>query len=155
MSGDAPKLTQLPKIHDVELEFRRSLPAPPERVFAALTRPEHIARWFCDVAESDPREGGRLVLTWKRPGSSDQPFTGTWVAFDPARTCAFEGGQSGHPDGYAGHVDWMLESAEGGTRLVTVHRMPPRMEYAPLAALYALAWPRALDRLVEYLTPQR
>ena len=137
------------KMHDVELEFRRTLQAPPERVFAALNRAEHLARWFCDSAESDPRDGGALVLTWQRSGSSEQPFTGTWVAFQAPRMCAFEGGQPAHPDGYGGHVEWTLAAVEGGTLLVTVHRMPPRMEYAPLAATYALAWPRALDRLVE------
>ena len=153
MSPEAPKQPEAPKLHDVELEFRRSFAAPPDRVFAALTRAEHIARWFCDAAESDPREGGKLVLTWRRPGSSEQPFTGTWVAFDAPHMCAFVGGQPGHPEGYAGHVDWMLEAIDGGTRLLTVHRMPPRMEYAPLAAMYCLAWPRSLDRLVEYLSP--
>jgi uncharacterized protein YndB with AHSA1/START domain len=142
-------------IHPVELEFRRALAASPERVFDALTRAEHIAHWFCDDAESEPRQGGRLVLTWKRPGASVQPFAGTWIAFDAPHMCAFEGGQPDHPDGYAGHVDWMLEAIDGGTRLLTVHRMPPTLDYAPLAALYALAWPRALDRLVAYLTPQK
>ena len=141
-------------VPDVELEFRTALAAPPERVFAALTRAEHIARWFCDEAESDPRVGGRLVLTWKRPESSAQPFAGNWLVLEAPRACAMSGGQPGHPDGYAGRIDWSLESDNGGTRLVTRHRLPPRMEYAPLAALYALAWPRALDRLVHYLTPQ-
>ena len=148
MSADAPK------IHDVELEFRTSLAAPPERVFAAITGAEHVERWFCDEAKSDAREGGLLVLKWKRPGSSEHPFAGTWVAFDAPRSCAFAGGQPGHPDGYAGRINWTLEPANGGTRLVTRHSMPPRMEYAPLAALYALAWPRALDRLAAYLAPK-
>jgi uncharacterized protein YndB with AHSA1/START domain len=143
------------KIPDLELEFRRTLAAPDERVFAALTRGEHLARWFCDEAQSDPRAGGKVVMRWRRPGSSEQPFAGEWVAFDAPRSCAFAGGQPGHPDGYAGRIDWTLESANGGTRLVTRHRMPPIMEYASLAKLYALAWPRALDRLVQYLTPER
>jgi uncharacterized protein YndB with AHSA1/START domain len=148
MSADAAK------VPDVELEFHTTLSAPPERVFAALTRAEHMAHWFSDEAESDPREGGRIVLTWRRPGSSAEPYAGTWVAFEVPRACAMAGGQPGHPDGYAGRIDWTIEPDNGGTRLVTRHRMPPRMEYAPLAALYALAWPRALDRLVAYLTPR-
>jgi uncharacterized protein YndB with AHSA1/START domain len=142
------------KIPDVELIFRTALAAPPDRVFTALTRAEHIARWFCDEAQSDPREDGKVLMRWKRPGSSEQPFEGRWLAFDGPRSCAFAGGQPGHPDGYAGRIDWTLESSDGGTRLVTRHAMPARMDYAPLAALYALAWPRALDRLVEYLTPK-
>jgi uncharacterized protein YndB with AHSA1/START domain len=149
-SGAEPK-----KIHDVELEFRRTFAASPERVFAALTQAEHIAHWFCDAAQSEPRLGGKLVLTWTRPGSSEHPYAGTWVSFDAPHACAFEGGQPGHPNGYAGHIDWMLEAIDGGTRLVTAHFMPPTMDYAPLAALYALAWPRALDRLVEYLTSKK
>ena len=143
------------RIPDVELEFRTVLPAPPERVFAALTNAEHLARWFCDEAESEARVGGRLVLRWRREGSSEQPFTAEWVAFDPPNSCAFAGGQPEHPDGYTGRVDWALAPTALGTLLVTRHRMPPRVEYAPVAQLYAGAWPRALDRLVAYLTPAR
>ncbi len=141
------------RVPDVELVFRRTLAAPVERAFAALTRAEHLAHWFCDEAESDPREGGRVLMRWRRPDSSPEPFRGEWLAFDAPRACAFAGGQPGHPDGYAGRVDWTLEPADGATLLVTRHRMPARMDYAPLAKLYALVWPRALDRLVEYLKP--
>jgi hypothetical protein len=74
------------------------------------------------------------------------------VAFDAPRRCAFVGGQPAHPEGYAGRVEWMIEPADGGTLLVTRHRMPPRLEYAPLVRTYSGAWPRALDRLVKYLT---
>lgn len=142
------------KIPDVELVFHTTLAAPPERVYAALTRDEHLAHWFCDAAESDPRAGGRLVLTWKRPGSSAEPFAGTWLTLDPPRACAMSGGQPEHPGSYAGRIDWTLEPSNGGTRLVTRHTMPPHLDYAPLAAMYTLAWPRALDRLIAYLTPR-
>jgi len=140
---------------DLELEFHTQLAAPVERVFAALTRAEHLARWFCDAAESDPREGGVLVCRWNRPGSSAEPYRGTWVLFDPPRGCGFAGGQPGHPGGYAGRCTWTLAADAHGTRLVTVHQLPSTIEYAPLAQAYAGAWPRSLDRLVAYLTPER
>ena len=141
-----------PRIPDVELEFHTAVAAPSGRVFAALTQSEHLAHWFCDEAESDPRGGGRVLLRWRGPEASKQPYAGEWVAFDAPRSCAFAGGQPEHPDGYAGRIDWTLEPANGGTLLVTRHRMPPRIEYAPVVRTYAGAWPRALERLVKYLT---
>jgi uncharacterized protein YndB with AHSA1/START domain len=44
--------------------------APAERVWAVLTEPEHIAKWFGDTASGDPHEGGELVLGWKEHGES-------------------------------------------------------------------------------------
>jgi uncharacterized protein YndB with AHSA1/START domain len=142
-----------PPVPDVELEFHTLLVAPPARVFAALTQADHLAHWLCDEAQSEPRGGGRVTLRWRRAGSSEQPFTGSWVAFDAPRACAFAGGEPSHPDGYAGRIEWTLEPSDGGTRLVTRHRMPPRVEYADVVKRYAGAWPRALERLAKYLTP--
>ena len=142
-------------VPDVELEFHTALAAPPERVFAAVTHAEHLARWFADQAESDARDGGRLLLRWTRAGSSEQPFIGQWVRFDAPRAAAFTGGHAGYPGGQAGRIEFSLEPDGTGTRLVTLHSMPPLVEYAPLARDYTGAWPRALDRLVAYLTPGR
>ncbi len=142
-------------VPDFEIEFHTVLTAPSPRVFAALTQAEHLARWLCDEAQSDPRGGGKVSLRWRGPEASDQPFAGEWAAFETPRCCALVGGQPEHPDGYAGRVDWTLQSADGGTLLVTRHRMPPRIEYAPFAKIYSGAWPRALERLARYLTPAR
>ena len=39
-------------------EHKASLPATPESVFAALTSPVALRRWFADEVEIEPREGG-------------------------------------------------------------------------------------------------
>jgi len=140
-------------IDEARLTFRTSLLAPPARVFAALTRAEHLSRWFCDEAESDPRAGGRVLFRWRRPDSSEHPFVGEWGAFEPSSRCAFSGGHPGYPDGYAGRIEFVLEAAGTGTRLITTHTLPARVDYSPVFQTYTLAWPRALDRLAEYLTP--
>lgn len=40
-----------------------------ERVWAALTDPAHIAGWFGDEAEMDPRPGGKAAFGWSDHGT--------------------------------------------------------------------------------------
>lgn len=136
------------------LTFGVSFAAPPARVFAALTEARHLARWFCDVSESDPRVNGRLVLRWTREGSSREPFEARWVEFEPPLRAGFQGGHVGYPGGNAGIVWYVLEPAEdGGTLLQVAHELPASPEYDTLVAGWRKAWPRALDRLAAYLAP--
>ena len=135
----------------IVLEFHDRLAAPPEQVFAALTEPDRLARWFCDRAESASGEGGRLVLDWDRPGASPEPFIGRWVEFHPPSACAYEGGHAGYPDGYAGRVAFEISAHGAGAALVTRHSLPQRADYEPIAARYRAAWPRALARLAALL----
>ncbi len=46
------------------IEKRVWIRATAEVVFRALTDSKELARWFCDRATSDPREGGELVAYW-------------------------------------------------------------------------------------------
>jgi len=137
----------------VLLEFRTVLAAPPTHVFAALTEGSRLAQWFCDEAESTPTAGGRLTLRWNRPGASTQAFEGHWVVVQKPMSCAYEGGHSGYPDGYAGRAEFELAPLGAGAVLITRHRLPARPDYEPITAVYREAWPRALARLVEYLAP--
>jgi uncharacterized protein YndB with AHSA1/START domain len=40
-----------------------------ERVWAVLTDPKHIAGWFGDKAEMDPRPGGKAAFGWSEHGT--------------------------------------------------------------------------------------
>ena len=52
------------------IEKRVWIRANAEVIFKALTDPKELARWFCDRALSDPREGGELIAHWMSGKSS-------------------------------------------------------------------------------------
>ena len=133
------------------LEYHRVLDAPREQVFAALTEAEHLVGWFCDQAESHPQEGGLLEMQWSRDGSTGLRFAGRWAVFEAPRACAYDGGHAGYPLGYAGLVSFLLDAEGAGTALHTRHELPQQPVYEPIADTYRAAWPRALERLAEYV----
>ncbi len=49
-----------------KLKIRQSyyIGAPPDVVFAALTDPSQLTRWFLSKAKVDLRKGGRVEFTW-------------------------------------------------------------------------------------------
>lgn len=57
--------------------------ASPETVFKALTDAKELARWFCDRASGDPREGQQLVVSWKA-GKSNQRGTAVFTRVEPS-----------------------------------------------------------------------
>jgi uncharacterized protein YndB with AHSA1/START domain len=95
------------------ITLSRVYDAPRETVFAMWTQAEHIAQWWgpddCTAphVESDPRPGGRLVITMQGPG-----FTHTMEAvyreIDP-------------PSGFA--IDCVVNDPEDTRFLETSHRV--------------------------------
>ncbi|MEY4070735.1 MAG: Activator of Hsp90 ATPase 1-like protein [Candidatus Eisenbacteria bacterium] len=136
------------------LTFARTFAAPPARVFAALVEARHLEHWFCDACTSEMHAGGALVMRWTRAGNSGLPFEARWVAWSPPEEAAFTGGHAGYPDGTAGTVRFTLTALpDGGTELVVAHEAPPGEAHRAVTASWREAWPRALDRLVAYLSP--
>jgi uncharacterized protein YndB with AHSA1/START domain len=43
--------------------------APVDVVWAVVTEPEHVSRWFSDSVDLDLRPGGRAVLHWNEHGT--------------------------------------------------------------------------------------
>ena len=119
------------------VRFERSYPHPVERVWAAVTEPDQLARWFPSAVELEPRQGGTVRF-------SGDPYsegsTGVVLTWDPPHRLAFTWG----PD------ELHLTVADGGggrTRLVLVNVLSDRST----AARNAGGWHVCLAELVKVL----
>ncbi len=93
--------------------------APVERVWDVLTDPEHVASWFGERAEIDPRPGGAAHFEWEDHGV----FRAIVVRFDPPSHFAYRWGNRVGDEPVAGTstlVEFTLEPAGEGTRLRVV-----------------------------------
>lgn len=93
-----------------------TIEAPPAAVYRALSSPLALRDWLCDSAESDVREGGRLVLLW----NSGRWAVGQWTSLAPGErlACAlfFHGPGAAPPNDL--RVAYELRPTAGGTQLL-------------------------------------
>jgi uncharacterized protein YndB with AHSA1/START domain len=102
----------------------RTISAPRELVFEALTRPEHFAVWFGTAAVAVPQEtltmdvrpGGAFRAVMHLPDGNLINWAGTYVAVDPPSHMAMT--LTDQPDDDAGlPVVFDLVTVDGGTEL--------------------------------------
>jgi uncharacterized protein YndB with AHSA1/START domain len=77
MNADLGTLT--PDGDNWTITFTRRLKHPPERVWRAVTEPEHLAAWFPDKIEGEWRAGAPLRFVTQ----TGDGFDGEMVTFDP------------------------------------------------------------------------
>jgi len=130
--------------------------APIERVFAALTVPEEVMRWWgsddtyrTTEWEADLRVGGRWRAAGR--GRDGQPFTveGEYLELDPPRKLV----QSWRPvwdNGHVTTVSYRLDTIGASTRVTVRHdgfvARPQACES------HAQGWERVLGWLAAYLS---
>jgi uncharacterized protein YndB with AHSA1/START domain len=93
--------------------------APPSRIFAALTEPSELAKWFVEKAVFPPREGAAFRLTWR----GSYTMKGRVLVFDPPTKLhlewadRFEGKQV-----FVTEARFTLKKKGKGTLLSLTHR---------------------------------
>lgn len=87
------------------LRFTRSLPHPVDKVWRAITEPEHLAAWFPDGISGDWTVGATLTFGSAQIGE----FTGEVLAVEPPRLLEYTWG----PD----RLRFELAPADGGCTL--------------------------------------
>jgi uncharacterized protein YndB with AHSA1/START domain len=137
------------------LELTRRLSAPRERVFAALTRPGQLARWWGPLGFTTPeivldlRVGGRYRFTMQPPDGDPFHLSGEFIRVEPPSCLAYTfRWDEPAPDDRQTVVELLLEDLGGGTVLSV-----RQGEFATdeRLALHRSGWTDSLDKLSAFL----
>lgn len=137
---------------------RRSIQiaAPVEKVWEAVTAPEHISRWFGQARIAGSGVGAHGTLTFPDYGAVPLRVE----AFDPPRAVTYRWGNddaSGAPPAQLDEArstvfTFTLEPAEGGTRLTVVESgFENTSDPAANLEAHRQGWDEELDKLVALL----
>ena len=113
------------------LTFRRQLAHPPDKVWRAVTEPEHLAAWFPHEVVGERRAGARLRFV----SSAGDGFEGEMVVFDPPSVMEFTWG--------ADRLRIELAPSDAGTLLTMIDTF----DSVGKAARDSAGWHECLDRL--------
>ena len=115
------------------LRFTRTLPHPPEKVWRALTEPEHLAHWFPTTIEGERAAGAHLRFAF--PAGQLPAFEGEMTAYEPPSLLELRWG----PD----LLRLELRPVEQGTELTLLDTL----EALGKAARDGTGWHTCLDAL--------
>ena len=119
------------------LRFTRELDHPVEKVWRAITEPEHLAHWFPTTIEGERAAGAQLRFDF--PGGQAPAFEGEMLAFEPPSLMELQWG----PD----VVRLELRPSGEGTTLTLLDTLEERGK----AARDGAGWHTCLDALSEHL----
>ncbi len=97
------------------IERQMTFRVPRQTVWAAITEPDQIARWFGTGAELDLRPGGVGTLSWENLGVTTSI---TVEAVDPPSRFSYR--WRSNREGPTTLVEFRLEEIPNGTRLTLV-----------------------------------
>ena len=119
------------------LRFVRTLAHPPERVWRALTEPEHLAVWFPTEIHGERAAGAALRFVFA--GDEGPPIAGQMLVYDPPAVLEFRWGEE--------TLRFQLEPQGAGCRLTFLNTFDEQGK----AARDAAGWHACLDVLACHL----
>lgn len=119
------------------LRFTRELAHPREKVWRAITQPEHLAAWFPQRITGDWVTGGKLAFS--SPGGGGPDFGGEVLACEPPSVLEFSWGTD--------VLRLELEPSGAGCRITLLDTFGELGK----AARDAAGWDECVDRLVRHL----
>lgn len=132
-----------------ELRIHRVLPAPPERVWRALTDPAALVEWFWPrasygtVAETDPRPGGKYRIDAPKAGIAAE---GEYVTVEPPHRLVMTWRWADEPTETLVTIE--LEDTAEGTALTLLHE---HFDTDEARDGHEQGWSDCLDRMPQWL----
>jgi uncharacterized protein YndB with AHSA1/START domain len=123
-----------------QLRFHRRIAHPREKVWRALTEPEHLAAWFpttIEFPDGDLTPGTKLRFSFRTDKAP--PFDGELLAYAPPELLEFRWGTD--------VLRFELRADGGGTELTLLDLLDEKGK----AARDAAGWHVCLDRLAAHL----
>ena len=124
----------------IRVRVQRTIAAAPRQVYAALTEPAHLNRWFTTRAKCNLRVGGRY--------SNADHDTGTFTRLKPGRAVGFTWENPAACPGTTVSI-LLYPAGRGKCRVVLSHSGLPAQERG-MDGLYG-GWSWALSSLKSYL----
>jgi uncharacterized protein YndB with AHSA1/START domain len=105
------------------------LPVERERAWQLLTEPRELREWLADDVELEPEEGAPLRVAW----ATGEQRAGVVEEVEEQRRLRFRWDDDA--TGIPSRVEWTLDDAPGGTRVVVEERplVPLELHGAPVA----------------------
>jgi uncharacterized protein YndB with AHSA1/START domain len=122
------------------LRFTRRLPHPPEKVWSALTEPEHLEAWFPTTIDGERAAGAKL--RFEHRDAAGPAFEGEMLTYDPPSALEFTWGGD--------VLRFELRPSGDGTELTLVDTLVERGK----AARDAAGWHACLDVLAASLADE-
>ena len=140
------------------LKMSRRFAAPRERVFAAWTERELVARWFgpetvkCEVHKWDARPGGVYSLTMHHADGEETPLSGVFQEISPPERLVYSWtwGGSGGMAGRETLLTLEFEDAGDETVLHLSHSLLPDKDWAEK---HSMGWGSSFNSLDAALAP--
>jgi uncharacterized protein YndB with AHSA1/START domain len=135
------------------LTLVRRIKAPPARVWAAITQPDLMLRWWGPDAGptlsvvADVRPGGRFSVVFRLLNGEEHNPTGIYREVVPEKTLVFTWDLPGAAEPQS-LVTFRLEPFDGGTVLTLTHE---RLPDEPARASHEMGWSGLLDQLIIFL----
>ncbi len=125
-----------------QLRFVRRLPHPPEKVWRALTKPEHLAAWYPTDIEGERRAGAPLRFVFR--SGKGPTIDGEMITWEPPSVLEFRWGDDET-------LRFELRREGGGTELTFLNTF----DQVGKAARDAAGWHACLDVLGYHLDGER
>jgi uncharacterized protein YndB with AHSA1/START domain len=130
------------------------IPAPAARLFAALTRPDELERWFAERARVEPRVGGAYRFWGRHTVGTprERDATGTVTAFEPDARLGFDWTVCGVPSTVTITLTPEQTDLGPGTKVAVHHALGDHLAQPRPRELIDDWWRFTLGNLMTHVT---